>query len=141
MPKRFNPPPHWPAQPEGWSPPDGWQPDPAWGPPPPGWQLWTPTNRKTFLWAFLSAALLYPVTLAALAVALDLTSYQLGYAVGSLLLPFLVAAVAVGAMAGETDRPWRWWFYPAAVALGVLAVAVAAKLAFHSTLWPPDDGT
>ncbi|MGE5133117.1 MAG: DUF4190 domain-containing protein [Gemmatimonadota bacterium] len=37
---RFNPPPGWPAPPEGFSPPPGWQPDPSWPPPPPGWQLW-----------------------------------------------------------------------------------------------------
>lgn len=37
---RFNPPPNWPAPPEGFVPPPGWQPDPAWGPAPEGWQLW-----------------------------------------------------------------------------------------------------
>ncbi|WP_147680369.1 hypothetical protein [Actinomyces ruminicola] len=37
---RFNPPPNWPAPPEGFNPPAGWQPDPAWGPAPEGWQLW-----------------------------------------------------------------------------------------------------
>ncbi|SHE25990.1 hypothetical protein [Actinomyces glycerinitolerans] len=37
---RFNPPPNWPAPPEGFNPPPGWQPDPAWGPAPEGWQLW-----------------------------------------------------------------------------------------------------
>ena len=37
---RFNPPPNWPAPPEGFVPPPGWQPDPAWGPAPEGWQVW-----------------------------------------------------------------------------------------------------
>ena len=37
---RFNPPPNWPAPPEGFEPPAGWQPDPAWGPAPEGWQIW-----------------------------------------------------------------------------------------------------
>ena len=37
---RFNPPPNWPAPPEGFNPPAGWQPDPAWGPAPEGWQIW-----------------------------------------------------------------------------------------------------
>ena len=37
---RFNPPPGWPAPPEGFSPSPGWQPDPSWPAPPPGWQLW-----------------------------------------------------------------------------------------------------
>lgn len=37
---RFNPPPNWPAPPEGFTPPAGWQPDPEWGPAPDGWQLW-----------------------------------------------------------------------------------------------------
>ena len=37
---RFNPPPGWPAAPEGFIPEPGWQPDPSWPPPPPGWQLW-----------------------------------------------------------------------------------------------------
>ena len=40
MSARFNPPPNWPAAPEGWVPPQGWQPDPAWGPAPAGWSLW-----------------------------------------------------------------------------------------------------
>jgi RsiW-degrading membrane proteinase PrsW (M82 family) len=38
----FNPPPGWPAPPDGWKPPDGWQPDPSWPPPPSGWQFWRP---------------------------------------------------------------------------------------------------
>ena len=37
---RCNPPPNWPAPPEGFEPPAGWQPDPAWGPAPEGWQIW-----------------------------------------------------------------------------------------------------
>ena len=41
MAQKFNPPPSWPAAPEGWVPPEGWQPDPEWGPLPDGWQLWT----------------------------------------------------------------------------------------------------
>jgi len=36
---RFNPPPGWPAAPDGWTPPPGWQPDPSWPAPPAGWQL------------------------------------------------------------------------------------------------------
>lgn len=38
---RFNPPPGWPAPPDGWVPPTGWQPDPGWPAAPPGWQIWT----------------------------------------------------------------------------------------------------
>jgi hypothetical protein len=41
---RFNPPPGWPAPPEGYVPPPGWQPDPSWPPAPPGWQLWVPAD-------------------------------------------------------------------------------------------------
>ncbi|MBK0330033.1 hypothetical protein I8D64_01255 [Brachybacterium sp. MASK1Z-5] len=37
---RFNPPPNWPIDEEGWTPPPGWQPDPAWGPAPEGWNFW-----------------------------------------------------------------------------------------------------
>lgn len=37
---RFDPPPNWPAMPEGWQPGPGWRPNPSWGPPPYGWQLW-----------------------------------------------------------------------------------------------------
>lgn len=37
---RFNPPPNWPAPPEGFVPPADWQPDPSWGPAPEGWELW-----------------------------------------------------------------------------------------------------
>ncbi|HEX6525307.1 MAG TPA: DUF4190 domain-containing protein [Streptosporangiaceae bacterium] len=42
---RFNPPPGWPAPPEGFAPGPGWQPDPSWPPPPPGWQLWVRVGR------------------------------------------------------------------------------------------------
>ncbi|MDX6256034.1 MAG: hypothetical protein QOJ11_2368 [Frankiales bacterium] len=40
MPYRFNPPPGWPAPPQGWSPGTDWQPDPSWPAPPEGWSLW-----------------------------------------------------------------------------------------------------
>jgi hypothetical protein len=40
MTRRFNPPPGWPAAPDGWTPPPEWQPDPAWPAPPAGWQFW-----------------------------------------------------------------------------------------------------
>jgi hypothetical protein len=36
---RFNPPPGWPAAPEGWLPPPDWQPEPDWPAAPDGWQL------------------------------------------------------------------------------------------------------
>ena len=41
---KFNPPPGWPEQPEGWQPPPGWAPDPSWPPAPPGWQFWVPAG-------------------------------------------------------------------------------------------------
>lgn len=44
---RFNPPPNWPAPPEGFEPPAGWQPDPAWGPAPEGWQIWVDDSAET----------------------------------------------------------------------------------------------
>jgi hypothetical protein len=37
---RFNPPPNWPAPPQGWVPSPGWRPSPEWPGPPAGWQLW-----------------------------------------------------------------------------------------------------
>lgn len=40
----FNPPPGWPAQPEGWQPPPGWSPDPSWPRPPADWQFWVPAG-------------------------------------------------------------------------------------------------
>lgn len=43
---RFNPPPGWPAPPEGFVPGPGWRPDPGWPPPPPGWQLWVPADPE-----------------------------------------------------------------------------------------------
>jgi hypothetical protein len=56
---RFNPPPGWPAPPEGFSPPPGWQPDPSWPPPPPGWQLWVddsaPSGTAAGSWNGLAA--------------------------------------------------------------------------------------
>ena len=47
---RYNPPPNWPAPPEGWEPSADWTPDPSWPPPPPGWRLWVddgPVSNKT----------------------------------------------------------------------------------------------
>lgn len=44
MPIQFNPPPTWPAPPQGFAPPPGWAPDPSWPPPPPGWALWIETS-------------------------------------------------------------------------------------------------
>ncbi|MFX4294907.1 DUF4041 domain-containing protein [Streptomyces bohaiensis] len=41
---RLNPPPGWPAPPDGWVPPPFWEPDPSWPVPPPGWQLWVPVG-------------------------------------------------------------------------------------------------
>lgn len=41
----FNPPPGWPAQPEGWQPPPGWSPDPSWPPPPADWQFWVQVSE------------------------------------------------------------------------------------------------
>ena len=41
---KFNPPPGWPPQPEGWQPPPGWTPDPSWPPAPAGWQFWVPAG-------------------------------------------------------------------------------------------------
>ena len=35
---RFNPPPGWPAVPNGWVPGPDWRPDPSWPPAPEGWQ-------------------------------------------------------------------------------------------------------
>jgi hypothetical protein len=43
---KFNPPPGWPAQPEGWVPPPGWTPDPNWPPPPAGWQFWVAADAS-----------------------------------------------------------------------------------------------
>ena len=36
----FNPPPNWPAAPEGWAPHETWQPDASWGPPSATWLVW-----------------------------------------------------------------------------------------------------
>ncbi|QSB13345.1 hypothetical protein JQS43_17155 [Natronosporangium hydrolyticum] len=41
---KFNPPPGWPQQPEGWQPPPGWTPDPSWPAAPAGWQFWVPAS-------------------------------------------------------------------------------------------------
>jgi hypothetical protein len=43
---RFNPPPGWPAPPEGFAPGPGWQPDPSWPPAPPGWQFWLSEEQE-----------------------------------------------------------------------------------------------
>ena len=45
---RYNPPPGWPAAPEGWQPPPGWAPDPSWPPAPEGWQLWVADDAPAF---------------------------------------------------------------------------------------------
>lgn len=44
---RFNVPPGWPAQPEGWRPEPGWQPDPSWPAAPPGWEFWVPASPSS----------------------------------------------------------------------------------------------
>jgi hypothetical protein len=44
---KYNPPPNWPAQPEGWTPPAGWEPDLAWGEAPEGWKLWLEEDLPT----------------------------------------------------------------------------------------------
>ena len=41
-PMRFNPPPGWPAPPDGWLPPQGWRSDPSWPPAPEGWRFLVP---------------------------------------------------------------------------------------------------
>jgi hypothetical protein len=46
---RLNPPPNWPALPDGWEPDRDWSPDPAWGPAPVGWTLWRRERRSTWL--------------------------------------------------------------------------------------------
>lgn len=53
---RFNPPPGWPTQPEGWIPPPSWAPDPTWPPAPPGWQFWVPDDAPPSATAGLAAA-------------------------------------------------------------------------------------
>lgn len=40
MGSRFNPPPGWPAPPEGWRPTPNWIPDPSWPAPPADWEFW-----------------------------------------------------------------------------------------------------
>ena len=40
MPRKFNPPPGWPAPPPGWTPAPNWQPDPSWPASPKGWSFW-----------------------------------------------------------------------------------------------------
>ena len=44
---RFNMPPGWPTQPEGWRPEPGWQPDPSWPAAPPGWEFWVPVTASS----------------------------------------------------------------------------------------------
>lgn len=41
---KFNPPPGWPQQPDGWVPPPGWEPDPSWPPAPANWEFWVPAQ-------------------------------------------------------------------------------------------------
>jgi hypothetical protein len=46
---RLNPPPNWPALPDGWEPAPDWTPDPEWGPAPVGWTLWRRERRGAWL--------------------------------------------------------------------------------------------
>lgn len=41
-PLRFNPPPGWPACPDGWRPPAGWTAPASWAPAPADWRFWVP---------------------------------------------------------------------------------------------------
>ncbi|GEL93861.1 hypothetical protein [Cellulomonas composti] len=58
---RFNPPPNWPAAPEGWEPAPGWVPDPSWPAPPEGWQLWLPDETPTTVGATPAPSSAQPV--------------------------------------------------------------------------------
>ena len=126
--RRYNPPPHWPPPPAGWSPPPNWQPDPAWGPPPEGWSLWVEerANPKAWLWAFVAAGSCY---LALLVIMLILTGGRLSpVTAGEFLFPFLLGAIVVGAIGWSRPKRWRIGFY------FLLVVAVFVGVRFLSVL-------
>lgn len=107
----FNPPPGWPAHPEGWQPPPGWAPDPSWPPAPPDWKFWVPARASA---PAPSAVLEAPTAVATLPVS--------PYQPGSPGTPY-----PAGGYPPAADRPWhrRWW----AAGVAALAVLLAGCLA------------
>ena len=105
--KVFNPPPNWPAAPQGWQPPPGWQPDPGWGPPPDGWVLHTRVNPHPFLRSFAAGGAVYAVVLLLLAL---FTSGITSYAAGDLLATLvLMPGIATGLVLRSRRAYWPWW--------------------------------
>ncbi|GAA3708671.1 hypothetical protein GCM10022204_28470 [Microlunatus aurantiacus] len=126
--RRFNPPPNWPAAPDGWVPPPGWQPDPAWGPPPPDWPVWVGyrANPRAFAWSFGFAGGFY---LLILVVALIGTGGDLNpETAGVVLFPFLMAGLVTGLIAWSRPRRWGVWLYPLVVFGIALLVSVISNL-------------
>jgi len=120
----FNPPPNWPPPPPGWTPPPGWQPNPRWGPAPDGWRLWIDdagdgkrANHDAFVRVGIVAAVVY-VTLIVLIVSVAHgSSYEIGYALGRIVFPWLVASL----IAFFSKKRWSW---PAIVVVFIGLVAV-----------------
>ena len=109
MTRRYNPPPNWPAPPDGWTPPAGWEPDPACGPPPPGWSVWTleRANPKAWLFSLAAACAFYIVLLIVVLIA---TGGQLiPQTAGEFLAVFLVAGMITGAIGWTRSRRWSMW--------------------------------
>lgn len=122
MAKRFNPPPNWPAPPEGWQPQPGWTPDPSWPPPPPGWELWVPNHSSRLR---TSVRALGPAKLWALvAIVVALLFLPAGPGGSIFVLGCVVLVVGVvGLLRGHT-----WWGWVASRRMGSLAVVAGLFL-------------
>ncbi|MET7278720.1 hypothetical protein ABZS29_10865 [Kribbella sp. NPDC005582] len=113
----YNPPPNWPARPEGWRPAPGWRPDPSWGPPPPGWKLWLPANpwSRAFGYAYAAAGVV------------GMPIYLLAYQTGvmptlAVMSGFVYAPIGVAVLARVTTFRWPFAAYlPVILLAGLLA--------------------
>lgn len=98
MSARFNPPPNWPAAPQGWVPPQGWQPDPAWGPAPAGWNLWVDEAGNPAAAPVAAAA--YPVATPAVPAPAAKRNWFMRHKVLTGLGAFVLLAIIIGSTSG-----------------------------------------
>lgn len=91
-------------------------------------------NRHPFAMSFAMAGLLYAVAVVALFTFLGdpASSEGASEALGRLLVPPVVAGVAIGLAARRSSRRWRWWKYFALVFVVTVAVQVLSALGASS---------
>lgn len=131
MAMRFNPPPNWPAPPEGWRPAPGWTPDPTWPAPPLGWQLWIPSHPARVRSTIRALGPARVWALVTLAVALLFLPAGPGVSLFVIGLTLLVVGIVT------LVRGHAWWGWFASRRLGTLALVAGLLLSvFGADLTP-----